>query len=537
MDVCEDNIVMHLGKQIILASEITRNDVLCGRGGSINTNPGNERFRKLVDSKKRLYLTARFKREKRLIASNIVAEIHALNPPGRFLAKVPDAEAKKGERGAHALAWYEVDLEKARDKTSQALREGAPVIRKEMEDEIVYHGTTNMYEDDYEDHGAYGSEDEFDNKSKQICNPTQNYSNYFWRQPFDTPTASPWNSFRDLATNVAAAATSFSPYFATNQNDEQIPSAPHLVVQPSTTTNQQHLHPPLPTHELSSANQGMVGVGQQIPPFYYGNHGGEMTGHSEHYSHQQGYPSSAAVTVVQPTESPEFHWRKVPDHPSMLPPRLKYQENFDGQFHQSTPTSLPVGGLPVPAVTPESTKYRRVAPERFYGLDAINGEKACPGHNTGASFIDGQRQQQQMQSEHGGQSEATRTLDSGFIQTRQTWEEDLYDSNAHFEDDVEMENVKVRVLLIYHVITFNLYVHNYLYVHALSFYFSCRKIYKLLSRETTAMLKRSLGQIWNPCSHVAWITIASFFVTADLTIFQTLPPLLVVLPYVASSTR
>ena len=54
------------------------NDVLCGRGGTINAHPGNEQYRKFVDRKKRVYLTARFKREKRLIAQSIVEEIRNL---------------------------------------------------------------------------------------------------------------------------------------------------------------------------------------------------------------------------------------------------------------------------------------------------------------------------------------------------------------------------------------------------------------------------------------------------------------------------
>lgn len=99
------------------------NDVLCGRGGSINSHPGNERFRTLVEKRKRVYLTARFKREKRLIASSIVSEIRTLN--GRFLQR----DAKTG-------LWMDIGDEKARDKTSQALRENAPSIRAEIEDEI-----------------------------------------------------------------------------------------------------------------------------------------------------------------------------------------------------------------------------------------------------------------------------------------------------------------------------------------------------------------------------------------------------------------
>lgn len=103
------------------------NDVLCGRGGSINSHKGNEQFRDLVEKRKRVYLTARFKREKRLIASSIVSEIRAMDPPGRFLAR-------KGNKDQGY--WYDIGDEKARDKTSQALRENAPSIRAEIETEI-----------------------------------------------------------------------------------------------------------------------------------------------------------------------------------------------------------------------------------------------------------------------------------------------------------------------------------------------------------------------------------------------------------------
>eukprot|EP00522_Entomoneis_paludosa_P010751 CAMPEP_0172457276 /NCGR_PEP_ID=MMETSP1065-20121228/21188_1 /TAXON_ID=265537 /ORGANISM="Amphiprora paludosa, Strain CCMP125" /LENGTH=625 /DNA_ID=CAMNT_0013210903 /DNA_START=201 /DNA_END=2078 /DNA_ORIENTATION=+ len=103
-------------------------DVLCGRGGSINSHPGNERFRTLVEKRKRVYLTARFKREKRLIASSIVSEIRNLQPSGRFL----QLDKKSG-------LWKDIGDEKARDKTSQALRENAPTIRSEIEAEINEH--------------------------------------------------------------------------------------------------------------------------------------------------------------------------------------------------------------------------------------------------------------------------------------------------------------------------------------------------------------------------------------------------------------
>jgi len=98
------------------------NDVLLGRGGSINVHPGNETFRQVVEGKKRTYLTARYKSDKRIIADSVLAIIQALEPSGRFLA-----------RDSSTGLWHDVGYAKARDKTSQALRERAPSIRKEIE--------------------------------------------------------------------------------------------------------------------------------------------------------------------------------------------------------------------------------------------------------------------------------------------------------------------------------------------------------------------------------------------------------------------
>ena len=88
-------------------------------------HPGNEQYRTFVERKKRVYLTARFKREKRLIAQSIVDEIRKLNPPGRFLMKESSSDY-----------WYDVGDEKARDKTSQALRENSMSVRKQIEEEF-----------------------------------------------------------------------------------------------------------------------------------------------------------------------------------------------------------------------------------------------------------------------------------------------------------------------------------------------------------------------------------------------------------------
>ena len=89
------------------------NDVLCGRGGRINSHRGNVRFRDIINSKKTLYLAPSTKKlEKAHIAAAIVNDIRSMNPPGRFL---------KEEKGTGM--WYDIGDAKAIKKTGQALRE------------------------------------------------------------------------------------------------------------------------------------------------------------------------------------------------------------------------------------------------------------------------------------------------------------------------------------------------------------------------------------------------------------------------------
>ena len=107
------------------SSPPTDSDVLCGRGGAINVHPGNAKYRQLVADRKRSYPPARYKREKRLISESIVEEIRNQSPPGRFLNR----------RTSGGADWYDIGDVKAREKTSQALRENLPKLRKEIEAE------------------------------------------------------------------------------------------------------------------------------------------------------------------------------------------------------------------------------------------------------------------------------------------------------------------------------------------------------------------------------------------------------------------
>jgi hypothetical protein len=96
-------------------------DVLCGRGGGTNNHPGNEAFRDLVTAQKVVYLNAS-KRDKPFVSRGIVRAIRSQSPPGRFLQK-----------NEQTGLWFDIGDQKAREKTSQALREGAPEIRREIE--------------------------------------------------------------------------------------------------------------------------------------------------------------------------------------------------------------------------------------------------------------------------------------------------------------------------------------------------------------------------------------------------------------------
>lgn len=108
------------------------NDILCGRGGSINNHPGNKIYRKWVHERKNLYNLAISKSEKARISREIINLVQALDPPGRFLTRDPDSTPMVGA----AIWWVEIDDIKAMAKTSQALREGAPAIRATHKHEL-----------------------------------------------------------------------------------------------------------------------------------------------------------------------------------------------------------------------------------------------------------------------------------------------------------------------------------------------------------------------------------------------------------------
>jgi hypothetical protein len=90
--------------------------------GGTNHHPGNKRYRKMVEDRKVHYIHSK-RLDKPLVALEIIRTWRSQDPPGRFLR----ADDKTG-------LWTDVGDKKAREKTSQALREKAPTIRKQEED-------------------------------------------------------------------------------------------------------------------------------------------------------------------------------------------------------------------------------------------------------------------------------------------------------------------------------------------------------------------------------------------------------------------
>eukprot|EP00538_Stauroneis_constricta_P000617 CAMPEP_0119570988 /NCGR_PEP_ID=MMETSP1352-20130426/43885_1 /TAXON_ID=265584 /ORGANISM="Stauroneis constricta, Strain CCMP1120" /LENGTH=529 /DNA_ID=CAMNT_0007620665 /DNA_START=1051 /DNA_END=2640 /DNA_ORIENTATION=+ len=107
------------------------NDVLSGRGGSINSHVGNQKFRDIVKTRKEDYTLAASKAEKASVVNEVIAQVRTLDPPGRFLQR--DSAASSTGSGW----WIELDEIKMMAKTSQALREGAPKIRAAHKDELA----------------------------------------------------------------------------------------------------------------------------------------------------------------------------------------------------------------------------------------------------------------------------------------------------------------------------------------------------------------------------------------------------------------
>ena len=94
------------------------NDVLNGRGGGTNNHPGNVAYRKLIAEQKEEY-AASTKGDKANFSNRIVQNVRDSDPPGRFL-----------EKNESTGLWDDIGDYRAREKTSQCLREGQPALKQ-----------------------------------------------------------------------------------------------------------------------------------------------------------------------------------------------------------------------------------------------------------------------------------------------------------------------------------------------------------------------------------------------------------------------
>ena len=117
------------------------------QGGATNAHLGNVRYRALVQAHQNEYLHAE-KTKKKEVARSIVSIIRSRG--GRILKKCNDGR----------VGWTDIGDTKAREKTSQGLREGLDVLRKDLEqqNEATVAGAKRKARDDAADDG--------DNKKK-----------------------------------------------------------------------------------------------------------------------------------------------------------------------------------------------------------------------------------------------------------------------------------------------------------------------------------------------------------------------------------
>jgi hypothetical protein len=93
-------------------NSLNEDDVICGRGKHCFCHPGNQKFRKLVETFLPAYAKASCKVEKSVVVSNIVDAVRRSSPNGGFV--------KQDEVSGN---WMEVGDHLAREKVGQALRD------------------------------------------------------------------------------------------------------------------------------------------------------------------------------------------------------------------------------------------------------------------------------------------------------------------------------------------------------------------------------------------------------------------------------
>jgi hypothetical protein len=103
--------------------ELQGNDIVCGRGAPSNFQHGNQLFKDLVEEHQTSYLYGK-RSDKPKIAMHLMDEVHARG--GRFVRRVKTAS------NGRSFGWEEVEDKRSYEKVCQALRDGAPELRRKV---------------------------------------------------------------------------------------------------------------------------------------------------------------------------------------------------------------------------------------------------------------------------------------------------------------------------------------------------------------------------------------------------------------------
>jgi len=114
----ENGFVKTTTVQLINESELTKHDILCGRGSGPNDYCGNKHFLGIVAKRREEYLATTSRILKARIAQEVINEIHTLSPPGRFLER-----ARRKNKKGDSLWMIVTDDKKCLEKVKQACRE------------------------------------------------------------------------------------------------------------------------------------------------------------------------------------------------------------------------------------------------------------------------------------------------------------------------------------------------------------------------------------------------------------------------------
>eukprot|EP00980_Cylindrotheca_fusiformis_P007926 scaffold1697_cov120-Cylindrotheca_fusiformis.AAC.8 len=98
-------------------------DIVCGRGAPSSCQQGNQLFKDLVEEFQTSYLCSK-RTEKPKIAMFVMDEVRRRG--GRFVRRV------KTTTNGRSFGWEELEDKRSYEKVCQALREGAPELRRKM---------------------------------------------------------------------------------------------------------------------------------------------------------------------------------------------------------------------------------------------------------------------------------------------------------------------------------------------------------------------------------------------------------------------